>query len=45
MENSRQNLLRENIVDNKIFVTGNTVIDALIWVRDRAGKTVNSSLN
>ena len=28
-------LLRENIADNKIFVTGNTVIDALIWVRDR----------
>ncbi|MCT4700440.1 UDP-N-acetylglucosamine 2-epimerase (non-hydrolyzing) [Enterobacteriaceae bacterium H20N1] len=34
-ENSRQNLLRENINDNKIFVTGNTVIDALISVRDR----------
>ncbi|VAC91512.1 UDP-N-acetylglucosamine 2-epimerase [Enterobacter cloacae] len=34
-ENSRQNLLRENIADKKIFVTGNTVIDALIWVRDR----------
>ena len=34
-ENSRQNLLRENISDNRIFVTGNTVIDALIWVRDR----------
>ncbi len=34
-ENSRQNLLRENISDSKIFVTGNTVIDALIWVRDR----------
>ncbi|WP_435946638.1 non-hydrolyzing UDP-N-acetylglucosamine 2-epimerase [Dryocola sp. BD586] len=34
-ENSRQNLLRENISDSKIFVTGNTVIDALISVRDR----------
>ncbi|MCU6162512.1 UDP-N-acetylglucosamine 2-epimerase (non-hydrolyzing) [Enterobacter bugandensis] len=34
-ENSRQNLLRENVADNNIFVTGNTVIDALIWVRDR----------
>jgi len=34
-ENSRQNLLRENISDKQIFVTGNTVIDALIWVRDR----------
>ena len=32
---SRQNLLRENIEEKKIFVTGNTVIDALIWVRDR----------
>ncbi|CAI2519491.1 MULTISPECIES: non-hydrolyzing UDP-N-acetylglucosamine 2-epimerase [Serratia] len=34
-ENSRQNLLRETLPDNQIFVTGNTVIDALFWVRDR----------
>ncbi|CCJ73756.1 UDP-N-acetylglucosamine 2-epimerase [Cronobacter condimenti 1330] len=34
-ELSRQNLLRENIPDTRIFVTGNTVIDALISVRDR----------
>ncbi|MFW0768155.1 UDP-N-acetylglucosamine 2-epimerase (non-hydrolyzing) [Trabulsiella odontotermitis] len=34
-ENSRQNLLRENLQDARIFVTGNTVIDALFWVRDR----------
>ncbi|AIM19782.1 TPA: non-hydrolyzing UDP-N-acetylglucosamine 2-epimerase [Serratia marcescens] len=34
-ENSRQNLLRELLPDNHIFVTGNTVIDALFWVRDR----------
>lgn len=34
-ENSRQNLLRENLSDEQIFVTGNTVIDALFWVRDR----------
>ncbi|WP_437611534.1 non-hydrolyzing UDP-N-acetylglucosamine 2-epimerase [Erwinia sp. V71] len=34
-ENSRQNLLRENLRDDHIFVTGNTVIDALFWVRDR----------
>ena len=33
-ENSRSNLLRENIADKHIFVTGNTVIDALFWVRD-----------
>ena len=29
---SRQNLLKENIDDDKITVTGNTVIDALHWV-------------
>jgi UDP-N-acetylglucosamine 2-epimerase (non-hydrolysing) len=34
-ETSRQNLLRENITDGHITVTGNTVIDALFWVRDR----------
>lgn len=34
-ETSRQNLLKENIADPRIFVTGNTVIDALFWVRDR----------
>ncbi|MBP1036995.1 UDP-N-acetylglucosamine 2-epimerase (non-hydrolyzing) [Serratia fonticola] len=34
-ENSRQNLLRESLRDDHIFVTGNTVIDALLWVRDR----------
>lgn len=32
---SRQNLLRENLPDARIVVTGNTVIDALLWVRDR----------
>ncbi len=34
-ERNRQNLLRENIADEKIFITGNTVIDALLQV---AGK-------
>lgn len=29
---SRRNLLQENVDDNKITVTGNTVIDALHWV-------------
>ncbi|WP_026042376.1 non-hydrolyzing UDP-N-acetylglucosamine 2-epimerase [Pantoea sp. A4] len=32
---SRQNLLNENISASQIEVTGNTVIDALLWVRDR----------
>ena len=31
-QRSRQNLLDEGIVDHKIVVTGNTVIDALHWV-------------
>ena len=30
-QSSRENLLREGIPDEKIFVTGNTVIDALLW--------------
>lgn len=34
-ESSRQNLLKENIDDSKILVTGNTVIDALLMVRDQ----------
>jgi UDP-N-acetylglucosamine 2-epimerase (non-hydrolysing) len=33
-ETSRSNLLREGISDGGIVVTGNTVIDALLWVRD-----------
>lgn len=34
-ETSKKNLLNENIDDEKIFITGNTVIDALFWVRDK----------
>ncbi len=32
---SRQNLLGENVDEEKITVTGNTVIDALYWVLDK----------
>ena len=32
---SRMNLLKENINEDKIVVTGNTVIDALYWVVDK----------
>ena len=32
---SKQNLLAENVPDESITVTGNTVIDALFWVLDR----------
>jgi UDP-N-acetylglucosamine 2-epimerase (non-hydrolysing) len=35
-DNARQNLLHENVADRHIFVTGNTVIDALLSVSDRA---------
>lgn len=34
-EASKANLRCENIPEDKIVVTGNTVIDALFWVRDR----------
>lgn len=36
---SRENLLRENISDENIAVTGNTVIDALYWVVDKIKNT------
>ncbi|WP_419237972.1 non-hydrolyzing UDP-N-acetylglucosamine 2-epimerase [Photobacterium leiognathi subsp. mandapamensis] len=32
---SKENLLQENIPENSIFITGNTVIDALLMVRDK----------
>ena len=36
---SRQNLLQENVQEDKIIVTGNTVIDALYWVVDKIKNT------
>ncbi len=38
---SRDNLLRENISDESIIVTGNTVIDALYWVVDKMKTNVD----
>jgi UDP-N-acetylglucosamine 2-epimerase (non-hydrolysing) len=32
---SKSNLLAENVPESKIAVTGNTVIDALLWVREK----------
>lgn len=32
-ESAKQNLLREGVGERTVFVTGNTVIDALFWVR------------
>lgn len=34
-EVSKNNLLKENIPENKIYVTGNTVIDALLLAREK----------
>ncbi len=44
---SRQNLLKENVDDSKITVTGNTVIDALHWVVNKISSNADlaKSLN
>lgn len=42
---SRQNLLKENVDDNKIIVTGNTVIDALHWVTSKVKNDVELDEN
>lgn len=34
-ERARQSLMREGIPSNSIHVTGNTVVDALLWVKHR----------
>lgn len=34
-DRSRRNLLAENVPQAQVIVTGNTVIDALLWVRER----------
>lgn len=34
-EQARQTLLNEGVAGTNVFVTGNTVIDALLWVRER----------
>ncbi len=37
---SKANLLAENIAESDVTVTGNTVIDALFWVRDKIEQNV-----
>ncbi len=44
-ETSRENLLREGFDANKIFVTGNTSIDALSWVIDENYKFEEEIIN
>lgn len=34
-ETAREALLREGVASDRVFLTGNTVIDALLWVRER----------
>lgn len=38
---SKENLLKENVNESSILVTGNTVIDALYWVVDKIKKDNN----
>ena len=33
--NSKENLMRESVKENHIAITGNTVIDALFWVKEK----------
>jgi len=35
---ARDNLLREGVAENRIVVTGNTVIDALLWAREKVAR-------
>ena len=44
-KNSKANLLREGYDENKIFVTGNTSIDALQWVIDENYKFDDAVIN
>jgi UDP-N-acetylglucosamine 2-epimerase (non-hydrolysing) len=39
-ERARQNLLRESVKPEQITVTGNTVIDALLWVKEKIKQDV-----
>jgi UDP-N-acetylglucosamine 2-epimerase (non-hydrolysing) len=44
-ERSSRNLLAENIPPAQVIVTGNTVIDALLWVRERVAAYPDSVWN
>ncbi len=43
-ESSRQNLLGERIPGERVHVTGNTVIDALLWMRARLRRQPESAV-
>ena len=40
-EQSCENLYNEGIAKNTVHLTGNTVIDALLWVRQQTGSEIN----
>lgn len=44
-EKSKNNLLKENILDNQILVTGNTVIDALFFAVKKIKSINNEQIN
>lgn len=46
-QGSQANLLKEHVADNRICITGNTVIDALLWVKDKLDNddTINTALS
>lgn len=41
---AHQNLLRENVAPENIIVTGNSVIDALLWVRKKFPISMNGGM-
>ncbi len=40
-ETSRENLIRENISNKKIYVTGNTIVDSVFWSLEKSQKRKN----
>jgi len=44
-EISKQNLLREGVSESNILVTGNTVVDALFWMKKRLETMTDQKLN
>lgn len=44
-QKAKENLVKEMIGKSKIFVTGNTVIDALLWVKGKVKSYKNKKLN
>lgn len=40
-ESAKRNLLMENVPETSILVTGNTVVDALLWCRDKISDNLN----